>query len=174
VSYLYLASFLSGILLGVRLLFFGAERRRLRSGALPLRRSEPAVLAFLVMFGLVGYLCLRSNRVTPLFAFAFAAALGIVWAYVVTRLAIATARITPEVNPDDPRFALQGRVAVATVAIESEVEGQIRYDAVDAPLYLPARNIIDGVIPVGDEVCIERVEGGVAYVEHWPLVEKRL
>jgi hypothetical protein len=174
VSYVFLASFLIGILLAVRLLFFGAERRRIRADAVPLRRSEPAIVAFLVMFGLVGYLCLRSGRVTSLFSSAFGAALGIVWAYVVTRLAIATARITPEVNPDDPRFALQGRVAVATLAIGSDVEGQIRYGAVDAPLFLPARNIIDGVIPAGDEVCIERVEGGVAYVEHWPLVEKRL
>ena len=46
--YLYLVSFFAGLLLAVRLMFFGAERRRIPSPeALPLRRWEPAVVAFL-------------------------------------------------------------------------------------------------------------------------------
>ena len=57
--YLYLAAFLSGLLLTVRLMFFGAERRRLRPNVTPLRRSEPAAVAFLVMFGVSGYLLTR-------------------------------------------------------------------------------------------------------------------
>ena len=33
-------------------MFFGAERRQLRpADALPLRRSEPAIIGFLLMFG---------------------------------------------------------------------------------------------------------------------------
>jgi hypothetical protein len=49
-TYLFLASFIAGLLLGVRVMFFGAERRRRRSAdALPLRRSEPAIIGFLLM-----------------------------------------------------------------------------------------------------------------------------
>jgi hypothetical protein len=51
-TYLFLASFIAGLLLGVRVMFFGAERRqRIRPTRLPLRRSEPAIVGFLLMFG---------------------------------------------------------------------------------------------------------------------------
>ena len=59
-SVFYLITFIAGLLLAVRIMFFGAERRAGRSAdALPLRRSEPAIAAFLVMFGVAGYLLTR-------------------------------------------------------------------------------------------------------------------
>jgi membrane protein implicated in regulation of membrane protease activity len=173
-TYLFLTCFIVGVLLSVRLLFFGAERRRLKAGALPLRRSEPAALGFLVMFGLAGYLAERSGRSTTALSFGVAVVLGGVWAYVVTRLAIATARVEPEVNPDDPRFAYQGCVAVVTAAIVSDGDGEIRFDDHGAMKTSRARNIGNDQIDAGEEVCIERIEDGVAYVERWSLVEERL
>src|SRR5688572_2026183 len=110
-TYLFLAAFIAGLLLGVRVMFFGAERRRLHSAdALPLRRSEPAIIGFLLMFGIAGYLLTRSTTVTPAAGVGIAAILGVVWAALVTRLAVATARLQPEHDPDDPRFSLQGHV----------------------------------------------------------------
>ena len=45
-QYLFVAAFVSGLLLAVRLIFFGAERRRQRlADVMPLRRSEPAIVA---------------------------------------------------------------------------------------------------------------------------------
>jgi hypothetical protein len=39
---------------------------------------------------------------------------------------------------------------------------------------IPARGIDDQSMAVGTEVVIERIEDGVAYVEDWAAVEKRL
>ena len=100
-TYLFLASFIAGLLLGVRVMFFGAERRRRRSAdALPLRRSEPAIIGFLLMFGIAGYLLTRRGTVSAGTGALIAALLGLVWAVLVTRLAVATARIQPEHDPE--------------------------------------------------------------------------
>ena len=174
-SYLFLASFIGGLLLTVRLMFFGAERRRQRRpDAMPLRRSEPAVVAFLLMFGIAGYLATRNGTFALLGSLTIAIVLGIVFAAIVTRLAIVTARIQPEHDPDDPRFLLQGRVGLVTVAIPANGEGMIRYEDGSAPVTVRALDIAHGAIAAGEEVCIERVEDGVAHVERWALVEERL
>jgi membrane protein implicated in regulation of membrane protease activity len=175
VSYLFLASFIGGLLLAVRLMFFGAERRRHhRPDVLPLRRSEPAMVAFLLMFGIAGYVAVRNGRLVPAGSLVIATVLGIIFATVVTRLAIMTARIQPEHDPDDPRFLLQGRVGLVTVAIPANGEGMISYEDGSAPVTVRAHDIAHGAIAAGEEVCIERVEDGVAHVERWTLVEERL
>ena len=174
-SVAYLASFLAGLLLAVRIMFFGAERRRARSAdAMPLRRFEPALAAFLVMFGIAGYLLSRPGRLAPLAGMGVATLLGISWAVLVTRLAIMMARTRPEHDPDDPRFVLQGHVAVVTMAIPAGGEGTIEYGDTASRRTLRARSIDDDAIDTGLEVCIERVEGDLASVELWAAVEARL
>lgn len=174
-SALYLTAFIAGLLLGVRIMFFGAERRRrVTEDALPLRRSEPAIAAFLVMVGLAGYLLTRPGRLAPLAGAGTALLLGAVWAALVTRLAIATARVRPEHDPDDPRYLLQGHVATVTSAIPAAGAGVILYGDAAAPRSIPARSIDGAAIDAGVEVCIERVDDGTAFVELWALVEARL
>jgi membrane protein implicated in regulation of membrane protease activity len=174
VTYTYLVSLIAGLLLAVRLMFFGAERLRPVPGALPLRRSEPAIVAFLVVFGLTGYLLSRYARLDGVSVVSLAAAFGVVCAAVATRLAIATARIVPEHDPDDPRYALQGHVGVVTVDIPANGEGSIRYEDKGSVHAVRARDIGNGALHAGQEVCIERIDDGVAYVELWALVEQRL
>lgn len=175
VPYLFLVPFIGGLLLTVRLMFFGAERRRVRAiDAFPLRRSEPAIVAFLLAFGITGYLIAQQGRLTPLLDVLIAAGVGVLFAAIVTWLAIATARIRPEHDPEDPRFTLQGRVGVVTVAIPADGEGMIRYEDSGVFVTTQARDIANGAIAAGEEVCIERLEGRVAYVERWTLVEARL
>ncbi len=174
-SVVYLTSFLAGLLLAVRIMFFGAERRRVRSAdAMPLRRSEPALAAFLVMFGMAGYLLTRPGRLSPLAGMGVAVALGMSWAVLVTRLAITMARTRPEHDPDDPRFVLQGQVAVVTAAIPAGGEGTIEYGDAEKARMLRARSIDEHAIDAGLEVCIERVDGDLASVELWAEVEARL
>jgi len=50
----------------------------------------------------------------------------------------------------------------------------IRYEDASAPVTVRAHDIANGAIAAGEEVCIERVEDGVAHVERWALVEERL
>ncbi|MEP7000279.1 MAG: NfeD family protein [bacterium] len=174
-SYLFLASFFGGLLLGVRIMLFGAERQKRPSAdTLPLRRWEPAVVAFLLMFGVVGYLLSRNAGSSLAASVAIATGGAVVFAAIVTKLAIATARLQPEHDPDDPRYVLQGRVGVVTVAIPARGEGMIRYEEAGSAPTVRARDISGGAIAIGQEVCIERVEDGVAHVELWALVEERL
>jgi hypothetical protein len=174
-SVLYIITFITGLLLAVRIMFFGAERRRPRAGdALPLRRWEPAVSAFLIMFGMAGYLLTRPDRLSPVAGAGTAVVLGALWAVLVTRLAIATARLQPEHDPDDPRYILQGHVAVVTELIPPDGEGAIVLGEAAAQRGLRARSIDGQAIEAGVEVCVERVDDGVAFVERWALVEARL
>ena len=156
-------------------MFFGAERRTIRAaGTFPLRRSEPALVAFLVMFGVAGYLLRQHGAMAPVRSAVIAAILAAIWAVIVTWLAIAATRIQPEHDPDDPRFLLQGRVGIVVAAIPLGGEGAIHFDAGSTTHSVRARDIGGGAIPVGEEICIERVEDGLAYVERWSLVEQRL
>jgi hypothetical protein len=179
-TYLFLVAFIAGLLLAVRIMFFGAERRRraLRpDDTMPLRRSEPAGVAFLVMFGVAGYLLTRHGTLGSAAGTGAAAALGVLWAVLVARVAIAMARRRPEHDPDDPRYRLQGTVAIVTVAIPSGREGTITFHAggEEGPSTVQARAIDDMSIDVGVEVCIERIDDdGTAFVERWALVEARL
>ena len=174
-SFLFLAALIAGLLLGVRLMFFGAERHRWRARTdLPLRRSEPALVAFLVMFGISGYLLTRHRAMSTGAGTATALLLGVAWAGVVTRVAIATARVQPEHDPEDPRYVLQGHVALVTSAIPEGGEGAIALEEGGASRSLRARTIDESGVAAGQEVCIERVDGEVAYVEPWAIVEARL
>ncbi|MEO8560463.1 MAG: hypothetical protein ABI601_00210 [bacterium] len=173
--YLFLAAFVAGLLLAVRVMFFGAERRRLRpEDAMPLRRSEPAVIAFLLMFGISGYLLTRYGTMSTGSGMGVALLLGLVWAAVVTRLAVATARLQPEHDPEDPRYALQGHLAFVSAAIPSAGEGTITFSDAGAERTVRARAIDESAIAEGEEVCIDRLDEEVAYVEPWAIVEQRL
>jgi len=77
-TFLFLAAFIAGLLLGVRVMFFGAERRQLRpTDAMPLRRSEPAIVGFLLMFGVAGYLLTRHGTVSNAAGVVIATLLGL-------------------------------------------------------------------------------------------------
>lgn len=171
----FLAAFIGGVLLAVRLMFYGAERRpRPSADTLPLRQWEPAIISFLVVFGVAGYLFTRNNRLSASTGRFSAATVGVICAVIVTRLAIAAARLQPEHDPEDVRFLLQGRVGVVTAPIPRDGEGMISYDDGAAPACLRAREIDGGAVAKGVEICIDHLDGGIAVVELWAHVEERL
>jgi membrane protein implicated in regulation of membrane protease activity len=126
------------------------------------------------MFGIAGYLLTRHGALGPIAGTVVAAALALAWSALVTRLAIATARLQPDHDPEDPRYLLQGRIGVVTVAIPAGGEGMIRYEDNGQLHTVRARDIGDGAIAADEEICIDRVEDDVAHVEPWKLVEQRL
>ena len=90
----------------------------------------------------------------------------------------------PSTDPeDDPRYRFQGHVARVTSPIEGsagagrivfEFDGR-RYDL--AARWSPEADLAGGRLAsaaVDSEVVIEYIDGDVAYVEPWAVVEQRL
>ena len=176
---LFLFAFVIGLLLAVRVMFFGIERPAPvapldGSPAAPrVRFSHAALSAFAVIFGVVGYLLLRGGAADG-FALAIAAAVGIVAAALSAWGASAWARVLPEHDVEDPRYVLQGHLARVTAPIEAGRDGQIVFEIGDERRTVRARLVDDSSVAVGAEVVIERIDDDVAYVESWQQVEKRL
>ena len=126
------------------------------------------------MFGVAGYLLTRNGTLSVAAGTGVAALLGLTWAALVTRLAVATARMQPEHDPEDPRYVLQGHVAIVAEAIPADGEGAITLLEGGVERTVRARTIDGSAIAAGEEVCIERLDEGVAFVELWAIVEQRL
>lgn len=173
--YVFIATFIGGVLLGVRLMFYGAERRQRPSPeSLPLRRWEPATISFLLVFGVVGYLLTHIGRQSMSGRVVMGTIIGAICAVIITRLAIAAARFQPEHDPEDARFLLQGRVGVVTAPIPAGGEGMISYHDANGIPNMRAREIGGEPLAAGVEICIDHLDDGVAYVELWARVEERL
>ena len=175
-TYLYLASFVVGLLLAVRIMIYGVERPREEnpSGERSFRLSPPVIVAFTVLFGLVGYSLSRGPTLGRATTFSVAAALGVVSSIVAAQLVRKWWTITPEHDVDDERYVLQGHLARVTKAVASDVEGEVSFDVGSERRVVRARGLDAAQLAAGTEVVIERIDGDVAYVEAWADVEKRL
>lgn len=175
-TYLYLASFVIGLLLAVRIMIYGVERPREEnpSGERSFRLSPAVIVAFTVIFGLVGYSFARSAAVGPGAVAAIAVALGIFAAIVAARLVRKWWTITPEHDVDDERYVLQGHLARVTKAVGADVEGEVSFEVGSEQRVVRALSLDTAQLAAGTEVVIERIDGDVAYVEAWADVEKRL
>lgn len=175
-TYLYLASFVIGLLLAVRIMIYGVERPREEnpSGERSFRLSLAVIVAFTVIFGLVGYSFARSATVGPGAVAAIAVALGILAAIVAARLVRKWWTITPEHDVDDERYVLQGHLARVTKAVGADVEGEVSFEVGSEQRVVRARSLDTAQLAAGTEVVIERIDGDIAYVEAWADVEKRL
>jgi membrane protein implicated in regulation of membrane protease activity len=175
-------AFFGGLLLAVRVMFFGVQKR-IDEEHLAHRRWPLALAAFLVVTGALLYARVTATPgVTPGWL-ATVVLLGVVagggaW-WLVTRSAT-----IPSSDPDDdPRYRFQGHVArvIEPLARDGgDSPGRIGFDFDGKHIELHARWLPDGAWDLersglaGSEVVIERVEGDVAYVEPWAVVEERL
>jgi membrane protein implicated in regulation of membrane protease activity len=172
-------AFLSGLLLAVRVMFFGVQRR-LAEDRLAHRRWPLALAAFLVASGAVLYVAtgeagVTASMVATVLLSGVAAGVGAWW--LVQRSAAA-----PSSDPeDDPRYRFQGHVArvIEAIGADSTKAGRVQFEFDGKRLDFLARWSPESVLGTGSgqpgsEVVIERVEGDVAYVEPWTAVEKRL
>jgi len=182
-SAVFLASLLAGLLLAVRAMLVGVERPR-ATGELRPGISIPAVAGFATAFGLVGYVLLRYAGLSD--------AVTIVGALVAGGLATAGAvvlvakwAVSPPAEDHDhdhhhhggpPEwYVLQGTPATVTRAIAADGEGEIEYEGEGGARHAtPARSFDGTPLDVGADVVIDRIEDGMAYVEAWAVVEKRL
>lgn len=181
---LFLAAFIVGLVVAVRVMLYGIERTTVPPGQVfhvgdarparpKLRLSIPVLGAFALVFGVVGYLLLRNGAAGPR-AVAIAFAVGLVAAIAAAWGSVAWARVVPEHDVDDPRYVLQGHLAHVTRRIEDGVDGEIAFEVGTERRVVRARALESGSMDVGTEVVIERIENDVAWVEPWVEVERRL
>lgn len=175
-TFVFLIALTIGLLLAVRIMLFGIEREGgPKASAHPtVRSSIPAVGAFAFVFGVVGYLLVSRSSLSPMASMGTAMAVGFAAAVLAAWGSVRWARVTPEHDPEDPRYVLQGLVVQVTGAISAESDGEILLDLGDERRVLRARSIGELPVLVDTEVVIDRIEDDVAYVEPWVQVEKRL
>lgn len=178
---------LSGLILGVFAMLYGTERRVHPIIAPHERRSEhnPAsepsplfnlasIAAFTFGFGLTAYLITRHTSLPMTAQVVIAAVAGglamTLQSVLIARWAIPSARA----EQVDGRYLLQGTIGRTTSAIPADGVGEMMYVLDNESYTLPARSMDASAVSDNTEVVIDRVEGGVAYVELWTRVESRL
>jgi membrane protein implicated in regulation of membrane protease activity len=133
-----------------------------------------SVGAFAAGFGIGGYLLARYTALPPAAALVVALAVGV--AGVMLSAALIAKWVIPGARSEavDDRYLLQGHPATVTGAIGHDGEGEIAYEADGRAYTVRARSWDGAPIDDGADVVIERVEGGVAFVERWAQVEERI
>lgn len=160
-------------MLAVFAMLHGVERRN-RAHTPSAFFNLPAIAAFAVGFGAVGYLLVSRSRL-PLWAILLIAIAsgalaisGMITLLAQWALRDLAARSLAEADE------IQGQLAIVTRAITLAGAGEISYEQQGKQLRVPARGLSEKTLPVGSDVVIDRIENGVALVEEWAVVERRL
>ena len=174
-----IVAFLIGLLLAVRVMFFGVQRK-VDATRHAHRKWPLALAAFLIAGGGALYAVISDDgtvtaRASALVLLISGLAGAGAWWLVQRSAAI------PSTDPeDDPRYRFQGHVARVTEPIGSgAAAGRVAFDFEGQRHDLRALWAVEdltrpGSGARGSEVVIERVEADVAYVEPWATVEERL
>lgn len=177
---LFVAALIGGLLLAVRAMLYGVEQGTFTFGEpvpspAPVRMWEPVLAAFAMTFGIAGYLLTRAGRLDLVTGTVVAVGMGMAAAAMSVRVVRKAVAFVPEHDPDDPRYVLQGHVAVVTSAIDGPQAGEIAYEVEGQQRVVRAVGLEGSSAAVGSEVVIERIdEEGTAHVEPWAEVEKRI
>ncbi|MEP6833708.1 MAG: hypothetical protein ABJB74_09945 [Gemmatimonas sp.] len=186
---LFLTVLLLGLIAGVRAMLLGTEHLP-RGVELPaphertsehVTAAEPSALfnwasaaAFAFAFGLAGYLFTRfstfSVPVRVVAAVISGGAAITVQSLLIARWAIPSARA----DHVDERYLLQGTIGRISREVPANGEGELQYTLDNVTYTLPARELTGALLALDVEVVMDRVEGGVAFVESWAQVEERL
>lgn len=170
----YLALFLLGLALAVHVMLHGVERwrRDLSDKTSPLF-NPPTVAALAIGFGAAGYLLRTRSGLTPGVVFAISLVIG---ALTLSGMIVLMAKwaLKTDGTTHSEEEELNGQVAIVSQAITSLEPGEITWHAWNREHTLPASTAGDADIPIGTEVVIDLVENGIAQVELWSVVERRL
>lgn len=171
--------FLAGLLLWIQVMFFGVQRR-VDDERVDHRRWPLAVSALLATIGVLLYArpVVTTGWIVAVAIVGVGAGIGAWWL-------VKTSAAIPSSDPeDDPRYRFQGHVARVTEPIESRgagaPTGRIAFSFDGRRIELKALWSPEGGVErkgagrLDDEVVIERIEGDMAYVEPWAIVEERL
>ena len=176
-------AFLTGLLLGTRVMFFGVQRRE-GFEVLYHRKWPAALAAFLIAAGVTLYFQADDLTTAAVAVVLFVGVAGAAGAWMLVEKSATIGSSDPE---DDPRYRFQGHVArVVTPIVAASGAGAplgriaFEFDGTRyafAARWAPEADLGGGTLvtaPVDTEVVIEYVDGDVAFVEPWAVVEKRI
>lgn len=171
---IYLAVFLGGLALAVHVMLHGMGRWRLRKSSRPSAfLNPPTVAALAVGFGASGYLFRTKSTLGPVAVLIISLCIGVAalagMIVLMARWALRHVESLPREEDE-----VNGQVATVTRTITPDGAGEITWFAWDRKHVLPAESIDGSDVPIGTEVVIDMVEEGVARVELWSVVERRL
>ena len=170
----YLLVFLGGLALAVHVMLHGVERwRRRRSRKPSAVLNPPTVAALAVGIGASGYLFSSRSSLSSVAIFAISILIGSAALAGMIVLMAKWALRNPASLPSE-EDDISGQVATVSCEITREAPGEITWHAWNRQHVLPAISLGGEHVPVGTEVVIDVVEGGVARVELWSVVESRL
>lgn len=169
----FLVVFIGGLAVGVYSMLHGVTAAptagvTTRAGMI----SAPSVAAFAIVFGAIGYLCSTHTSLSYAAVVIISLAGGGATVPVSAPLLARAAKSRSLPHRDD--VGLEGQPATVMEPISSSVAGEIAYVRDGKSFRHPALNLTDGTLSRGRDVVIDRIERGVAYVEDWELVERRL
>jgi hypothetical protein len=135
-------------------------------------RSAPSIAGFAVIFGAVGYLCTVHTSLNPWVVLLIATASGGLSISVTVPLLVKlSARMRAEANIPP---SLEGQLARVLTRLSERTQGEIEFERDGERLRYPALSAVGGLLEPEQEVVIEHVRDGIAYVEDWNTVERRL
>ena len=174
----YVSIFGTGLLTGVYAMLHGSVHTGHDSAVVkppPAGFNAPVVGATLISFGTAGYTAATYTQLGTLPVLVLALLVGAAGWIGMTILMATWALKGPIVDPHEALEELQGTIATTTKPIAPGVLGEVTYIFRGERVHVPARSIHESdVIAVGMDVAIEKLEGGVADVELWSVVEQRL
>ncbi|HZS57960.1 MAG TPA: hypothetical protein VFA43_01730 [Gemmatimonadaceae bacterium] len=172
--YAFVAAFLVGLILAVFAMLNGVERPDAGAGRRRFALNVPTVAAFAAVFGAVGYPLAVYSSLGWIPILAIAVACGVAGMVVSLFLLAGWAIPAAKAEVVDERYLLQGCIAKVTEVAPDGTTGMIAFEDAGVRQVSRAAGLDGARLELGTEVAIERVEGGVAYVEPWSQVEARL
>ena len=169
---LFLPALLVGLILGVTGMLLGVAREPARRRARVF--NLPTLAAGLVLFGAVGYLLIRYTTLGTPTVLGITGGVALAGAGGMYALIAGWALPSAARHVEDERFQLQGHLGHVTRTIRPDGEGEIAYEFNGERQVAIARGVDGQGADPGTEVVIERVEGGVAYVELWSTIEREM
>jgi uncharacterized membrane protein YphA (DoxX/SURF4 family) len=173
-SVVSIAVFIAGLVLAVLAMLHGVEHlRRNRSRAPSPFFNLPAIAAFAIGFGAVGYPLSSRTRLPAWSILLIASGSGVLAITgMITLLAKWALRGVSSGTAEE--MEIQGQLAVVTRDITAESPGEISYEMFGKIIKVPARILGGAFVAAGADVVIDRIENGTAFVEEWATVEQRL
>ena len=172
---IFLIVFIAGLVLAVIAMLHGVEHTRRQTSRAPSPFFNlPALAAFAIGFGAVGY-PLGSRTTLPTWSvLVIAAASGAAAISAMITLLASWALRGVAASSATDEHKIQGQLAVVTRDIAAVAPGEITYELLGREIKVPAKTLTAKPLSAGAEVVIDRIENGIAFVEEWAVVERRI